>query len=47
MRFAETVNQLLDAGRSDAAEIDDAESLANDSDGGPGAEEAGGEETSS
>jgi len=37
MRFAETVDQLLDAVRNDAAGIDGVESLANE--GGPGPEE--------
>jgi two-component system cell cycle response regulator DivK len=44
VRFAETVEQLLKLG-SDAAEIDDPDSLANESDDGPGPGEAGGEES--
>ena len=46
MRFAETVNQLLDAGRADTAEIDEPESPVNDVADNPGPGEAGGEETS-
>jgi two-component system cell cycle response regulator DivK len=47
MRFAETVDQLLEAGRRDAAEIDELESPANVIAESPGPSEAGGEETSS
>jgi len=46
MRFAETVDQLLEVGRRDAAEIDEPESPANAVIDGPGPNEAGGEETS-
>jgi two-component system cell cycle response regulator DivK len=46
MRFAETVDQLLEAGRRDGAEIDEVESPANAVIDGPGPNEAGGEETS-
>jgi two-component system cell cycle response regulator DivK len=53
VRFAETVDQLLDAGRADSAEIDEPGSPANDVAENPndvaenpGPSEAGGEETS-
>ena len=46
MRFAETVDQLLDGGRADSAEIDEPGSPANDVAENPGPGEAGGEETS-
>jgi two-component system cell cycle response regulator DivK len=44
VRFAETVDELLKS-ENDASEIDNPESLANESDDGPGPGEAGGEET--
>jgi two-component system cell cycle response regulator DivK len=44
VRFAETVDELLKS-ESDAPEIDNPESQANESDDGPGPGEAGGEET--
>jgi two-component system cell cycle response regulator DivK len=44
VRFAETVDELL-KGESDTPEIDSPESLANESDDGPGPGEAGGEES--
>ena len=44
VRFAETVDELL-KGESDAPEIDNPESRANQPDDGPGPGEAGGEET--
>jgi two-component system cell cycle response regulator DivK len=46
MRFAETVDQLLQAGRGDKAEIDRVEDPANDVAESPGVGEPGGEETS-
>ena len=45
VRFAETVDQLLEAGRNDAAEVDEVESPANDAGENRGPGEAGGEET--
>jgi hypothetical protein len=45
MRFAQTVNELLDAGRGDAAVIDEPESSANKAAESPGPSEPGGEET--
>jgi two-component system cell cycle response regulator DivK len=47
MRFAETVDQLLEARRRDAPEIGELESPANNATESPGPSEAGGEETSS
>jgi two-component system cell cycle response regulator DivK len=46
MRFAQTVDELLNAGRGDTAEIDMSESPANKTAESPGPREAGGEETS-
>ena len=46
MRFAQTVDELLDAGRGDRAVSDKSESPANDVTENPGPSEAGGEESS-
>ena len=46
MRFAQTVDELLDAGRSDSAEIDESESPVNAVTESPGPSQPGGEETS-